>query len=416
MKYPAPKVAQTILQGLSPRYEGFHNVKILPEVFETAVALSRRYLPGRYLPDKALDLLDEACAAVRLDDKTKTVTAHDIARVCARQSGIPLQKLEAKSQSAAELYAAISQRVTGQAEAVKSVCAAMCRAASGLSDASKPMGSFLFLGPTGVGKTELAKALTQEIFGTEKALLRFDMSEYMEQHAVSRLIGAPPGYVGHGEGGRLTQAVRRRPYCAVLFDEVKKAHPDALNLLLQIIDEGRLTDSEGYTADFTNTVIILTSNAGAQCRVSDVPLGFGQSTASFCKSDALAAARGIFRPELLGRLDEVTVFYPLDRASLLAIAERQLCLLEARAQNAGMKLGHTDDVCAALVDMSNCARYGAREIKHTLEKEISRLLADASPAKKSALVLDADGGKIIIKEMRSDKKEQIRLGCVAMTS
>ncbi|MEG2436446.1 MAG: ATP-dependent Clp protease ATP-binding subunit, partial [Ruthenibacterium sp.] len=281
---PSIATAQEILTGLAPRYAAFHQLTITPTALSEAVTLSARYLPTRFLPDKALDLLDEACALTRMraqDTATQKtveplcVTENEIAEVCARQSGVPLEKMTVQNCARlADLEQALSQRVLGQATAVHALAAALQCAGTGLSDACRPIGSFLFLGPSGVGKTALAKALADVFFGSEKALLCFDMSEYMEQHTVSRLVGAPPGYVGHGEGGQLTEAVRRRPYSVVLFDEIEKAHPDIYNLLLQILEDGRLTDSEGRCVHFANTVVILTSNLGAKAMAEQSSLGF----------------------------------------------------------------------------------------------------------------------------------------------
>ncbi|MEG2931347.1 MAG: ATP-dependent Clp protease ATP-binding subunit, partial [Ruthenibacterium sp.] len=265
---PCAAAAETILRGLAPQYEAYHGVILTPDAISAAVTLSVRYLPERCLPDKALDLLDEACASVHLaalpqadSIMPRTVTPDEIAAVCARQSGVPAAKLTvSRTLALSTLEARLMRHIVGQEQAVQSVAGALRRAGTGLAEPGRPVGAFLFLGPTGVGKTALARALAAEYYGSEKALLRFDMSEYMEQHSVSRLVGAPPGYVGHGEGGQLTEAVRRRPYSVVLFDEIEKAHPDVCNLLLQILEDGRLTDSEGRCVSFASTLIILTSN------------------------------------------------------------------------------------------------------------------------------------------------------------
>ena len=281
---PTPTAAETILAGLMPRYERYHGVAIPSTAIHAAVELSVRYLPGRYLPDKAIDLLDEAAAARRIAENSsekKALTPADIARVVSKASGVPAERVgEAERERLAQLEQRLAAEVIGQPRAVASVAAAIRRSRTGLRENNRPIGAMLFLGPTGVGKTQLARTLAKGWFGSEKALLRFDMSEYMERHTVARLIGAPPGYVGHDEGGQLTEAVRRRPYSVVLFDEIEKAHSDIQNLLLQILEDGTLTDAQGRRADFSNTIILLTSNLGARCLAGQTaPMGFGAAGA-----------------------------------------------------------------------------------------------------------------------------------------
>ena len=281
---PAPQQAEKILTGLMPRYERYHGVAIPSTAIHAAVELSVRYLPGRYLPDKAIDLLDEAAAARRIAENSsekKALTPADIARVVSKASGVPAERVgEAERERLAQLEQRLAAEVIGQPRAVASVAAAIRRSRTGLRENNRPIGAMLFLGPTGVGKTQLARTLAKCWFGSEKALLRFDMSEYMERHTVARLIGAPPGYVGHDEGGQLTEAVRRRPYSVVLFDEIEKAHSDIQNLLLQILEDGTLTDAQGRRADFSNTIILLTSNLGARCLAGQTaPMGFGAAGA-----------------------------------------------------------------------------------------------------------------------------------------
>ena len=281
---PTPTAAETILAGLMPRYERYHGVAIPSTAIHAAVELSVRYLPGRYLPDKAIDLLDEAAAARRIAENSsekKALTPADIARVVSKASGVPAERVgEAERERLAQLEQRLAAEVIGQPRAVASVAAAIRRSRTGLRENNRPIGAMLFLGPTGVGKTQLARTLAKCWFGSEKALLRFDMSEYMERHTVARLIGAPPGYVGHDEGGQLTEAVRRRPYSVVLFDEIEKAHSDIQNLLLQILEDGTLTDAQGRRADFSNTIILLTSNLGARCLAGQTaPMGFGAAGA-----------------------------------------------------------------------------------------------------------------------------------------
>ncbi|MEG2595184.1 MAG: ATP-dependent Clp protease ATP-binding subunit [Ruthenibacterium sp.] len=408
---PSIATAQEILTGLAPRYAAFHQLTITPTALSEAVTLSARYLPTRFLPDKALDLLDEACALTRMraqDTATQKtveplcVTENQIAEVCARQSGVPLEKMTVQNCARlADLEQALSQRVLGQATAVHALAAALQCAGTGLSDACRPIGSFLFLGPSGVGKTALAKALADVFFGSEKALLRFDMSEYMEQHTVSRLVGAPPGYVGHGEGGQLTEAVRRRPYSVVLFDEIEKAHPDIYNLLLQILEDGRLTDSEGRCVHFANTVVILTSNLGAKAMAEQSSLGFVNcEQKSFAERDVLRAAKEAFRPELIGRMDELLVFHPLARETLLQIGENLLLELETRAAAVKIVLHHTAEATALLVKDAYAPRYGARPLRRVITREVEQVLAAAqikACAARVTYLLCVEAEKLVLK-------------------
>ena len=334
---PTPAAAETILAGLMPRYERYHGVSIPPEAIHAAVELSVRYLPGRYLPDKAIDLLDEAAAARRIADASggrRALTPADIAKVVSKASGVPAERVgEAERERLANLEQRLAAEVIGQPQAVAAVASAIRRSRTGLRESGRPIGAMLFLGPTGVGKTQLARTLAKCWFGSEKALLRFDMSEYMERHTVARLLGAPPGYVGHDEGGQLTEAVRRRPYSVVLFDEIEKAHSDIQNLLLQILEDGNLTDSQGRRADFSNTIILLTSNLGARCLSGQTsPLGFGAAAAETRRrgQQAIQEAKEFFRPELMGRLDETVLFDPLGPEQLAGIADRLLVELEQR--------------------------------------------------------------------------------------
>ena len=382
---PTPAQARDILAGLAPRYERYHGVMITPEALDDAVELSVRYLPGRSLPDKAIDLMDEASAAARIraerEGRTSpALTREDMAQVVARASGIPAQRVgEAERERLALLESRLAAEVVGQDKAVHAVAAAIRRSRTGLGEPGRPIGALLFLGPTGVGKTALSKALARSWFGSDKALLKFDMSEYQESHTVARLLGAPPGYLGHDEGGQLTEAVRRRPYSVVLFDEIEKAHPDIQNILLQILEDGCLTDSMGRKADFTNTIILLTSNLGARCLAGQgAPLGFaaGQE-AAFEKqaAAAIAEAKGFFRPELVGRLDEMIVFRPLGSDSLCRIADRLLGQLEQRAARSGYTLTHTPGVCRALAAKA-ASPYGARELRRQVDRAVEQALAD----------------------------------------
>ena len=379
---PTPADAEAILNGLMPRYERYHGVSIPPQAIHAAVELSVRYLPGRYLPDKAIDLLDEAAAACRIAEKgseKKALTPADIAHVVSKASGVPAERVgEAERERLAQLEERLSAEVIGQPRAVAAVASAIRRSRTGLRETGRPIGAMLFLGPTGVGKTQLARTLAKCWFGSEKALLRFDMSEYMERHTVARLIGAPPGYVGHDEGGQLTEAVRRRPYSVVLFDEIEKAHGDIQNLLLQILEDGSLTDAQGRRADFSNTIILLTSNLGARCLAGQTaPLGFGAVAAENKRrgQQAIQEAKEFFRPELMGRLDEVVLFDPLGPAQLTGIADRLLCELEERAARQGYTLRHTPAAAKALAG-EKMPPYGARELRRTVSRAVEQALAD----------------------------------------
>ncbi|MCQ5078573.1 ATP-dependent Clp protease ATP-binding subunit [Gemmiger formicilis] len=379
---PTPANTEAILNGLMPRYERYHGVSIPPQAIHAAVELSVRYLPGRYLPDKAIDLLDEAAAACRIAEKgseKKALTPADIAHVVSKASGVPAERVgEAERERLAQLEERLSAEVIGQPRAVAAVASAIRRSRTGLRETGRPIGAMLFLGPTGVGKTQLARTLAKCWFGSEKALLRFDMSEYMERHTVARLIGAPPGYVGHDEGGQLTEAVRRRPYSVVLFDEIEKAHGDIQNLLLQILEDGSLTDAQGRRADFSNTIILLTSNLGARCLAGQTaPLGFGAVAAENKRrgQQAIQEAKEFFRPELMGRLDEVVLFDPLGPAQLTGIADRLLCELEERAARQGYTLRHTPAAAKALAG-EKVPPYGARELRRTVSRAVEQALAD----------------------------------------
>ena len=382
---PTPAQAAAILEGLAPRYERYHSVHLPPETLREAVELSVRYLPGRFLPDKAIDLVDEAGAAARIRAEREgkadpTLTREDIARVVAQASGVPVERVGEKERERLDkLESRLNAEIVGQQKAVAAVAGAIRRSRTGLGEPGRPMGAMLFLGPTGVGKTALAKALAASWFGSEKALLKFDMSEYQEQHTTARLLGAPPGYLGHDEGGQLTEAVRRRPYSVVLFDEIEKAHPDIQNILLQILEDGQLTDAMGRKADFRNTIVLLTSNLGARFLAGQsAPLGFAAgSEAVFEKQSAQAIeeAKKWFRPELVGRLDELIVFRPLAEDSLCAIAEKLLGQLEARAARNGYQLTHTPRVGAVLAARAR-SPYGARELRRQVDRAVEQALAN----------------------------------------
>ena len=382
---PTPQQAADILEGLAPRYERYHHVHLPQETLREAVELSVRYLPGRCLPDKAIDLVDEACAAARIRAEREgtadpVLTREEIARVVAQASGVPAERVGEKERERLDkLEERLNAEIVGQQRAVAAVAGAIRRSRTGLGEPGRPMGAMLFLGPTGVGKTALARALAVSWFGSEKALLRFDMSEYQEPHTTARLLGAPPGYLGHDEGGQLTEAVRRRPYSVVLFDEIEKAHPDIQNILLQILEDGCLTDAMGRKADFRNTIVLLTSNLGARFLAGQsAPLGFAAGSEALFEKQAEQAveeAKKWFRPELMGRLDETIVFRPLAEESLCAIAEKLLGQLEERAARSGYQLSHTPRVGAALAARAR-SPYGARELRRQVDRAVEQALAD----------------------------------------
>lgn len=390
---PTPARALTILKTLKPKYEAFHGCAIGEDALEAAVTLSARFLNDRFLPDKAIDLMDEAAAKKMLtladaaDRPAETVTAEDIAAVLSEQTGIPAESLQAdEKQRLASLETLLSSHVIGQEQAVKAVSAAIRRARVGLADPNRPMGVFFFCGPTGVGKTELAKAIAGGVFRNEKALVRVDMSEYTEAHAVARLFGSPPGYVGFEEGGRLTEQLRRRPYCVLLFDEVEKAHPDVFNSLLQILEEGTLTSAAGKTVNCRNSIVIMTSNAGDRY-VSEALPRLGFSPAAGAEALAEAAVKGelkkIFRPEFLNRIDEIVVFRKLSRQDLCRIAEKMLGELAARAAGFGLKLTFCEALPEFIVARCESGSYGARPLRRFITANIEnplseRLLADGT--------------------------------------
>ena len=382
---PTQVGALAVLEGLRPRYERHHGLPISQEALRAAVELSVRYLPERFLPDKAIDLMDEACAHVRLsaaqtedEGAVRTVGAEDVAAVVSAWTGIPAQSVSAsEGERLARLEEELHRRVIGQEEAVGAVCRAIRRSRMGLGDPSRPMGSFLFLGPTGVGKTELCRALAAAVYGDERALIRVDMSEYMEKHSVSRLIGAPPGYVGYDEGGFLTERVRRRPWSVVLFDEMEKAHADVWSLLLQILEEGELTDSQGRKTSFRSAMVVMTSNLGARAMTETAPLGFtgaetGAAQYERARREVLRELERTMRPELLGRMDEVVVFRRLTEEELGRIAAGMIERLCERARRQGVTLRVTAEARALLASAGRDGRYGAR----TLRRRIRTALAD----------------------------------------
>ena len=436
---PDADAALSILKGLREKYEEFHKLHVTDAALEAAVKLSNRYITDRNLPDKAIDLMDEACAKVKLQNyklsipvhekerelaqvrkekasaisrqqyelaaqlrdkeailemgltyeksnydraigKQPEVTEEDIAAVISQWLNIPLQKLtQTESERLLHMEDDLHKRVIGQSEAVEAVSKAIRRARAGFKDKNRPVGSFLFLGPTGVGKTELAKALAENMFGDERALIRFDMSEYMEKHTASRLVGAPPGYVGYEEGGQLTDAVRRRPYSIILLDEIEKAHPDVFNLLLQIMEDGRLTDGQGRTTDFRNCVIIMTSNAGARMLADTKPLGFTLGEAQEDKdrkNKVLAEIKNVFRPEFLNRIDEITVFDSLHYDELVEIIKNMLRDLRAKLAENGLTLEVSQEARELLVKEGSDTRYGARPLRRAVRKMLEDPVSD----------------------------------------
>ena len=429
-----------ILKGLRPYYEEHHEVKITDEALEAAARLSERYISDRYLPDKAIDLMDEAAAGLRMGQygpgnsradltgellqarkdlesalmagdmeqarncrqtvkklenrlegrETKrgrkassTVTEEQIALTVSRWAKIPVQRLaEAESSRLRRLEQTLHKRVVGQEEAVSAVARAVKRGRVGLKDPGRPIGSFLFLGPTGVGKTELSKALAEVLFGREDAMIRVDMSEYMEKHSVSKLIGSPPGYVGHDDGGQLSEKVRRNPYAVILFDEIEKAHPDVFNILLQVLDDGHITDSQGRKVDFKNTVIIMTSNAGAGAIISPKKLGFAslenaKQDYEFMKNSVMNEVKQIFRPEFLNRIDETIVFHALQKEEIIQIAGMLLKDLTKRCESQlRIRISFKDSVKKWLADTGYDVKYGARPLKRAIQNRLEDQLAD----------------------------------------
>lgn len=435
---PSVEMTQKMLQGLSNYYADYHNVVLSDEVLNVAVTLSNRFVTDRQLPDKAIDLIDEASSKLKLDSdkggadkkalrqelkemetakrqaimvgnyKEATtiqekqaekerqlkhkqemknavrpeVTVDMLAEVIAEWTGIPTQQIEKQeSERLLHLEEELHQRVIGQDEAVTSVARAIRRSRSGLSNPSRPIGSFMFLGPTGVGKTELAKTLAESLFGDEEALIRVDMSEYMSKENVSRLIGSAPGYVGYDEGGQLTEKVRHKPYSVILFDEVEKAHPDVFNMLLQILDDGHVTDAKGRKVDFKNTVIIMTSNLGATELRDDKQVGFGAQDLSknqeAVKSKMMEALKQHFRPEFLNRIDETIVFHPLEESDMEKIVRLMLQSIEKRMELQGYKLKVTPAAVKHLAKEGHNAEYGARPMQRLLQKEVEDRLAEA---------------------------------------
>ena len=461
---PSEEDSILILKGLKDKYEAHHNVKILDEAIEAAVKLSSRYLNDRFLPDKAIDLIDEAGSKVRLSfsvvpdevkdleqrisdasaekdeaisaqnferaaeirDKIKeleeqigeykskkndenanfvgTVTAEHIAEIVSNWSGVPVVQLtEEEGARLLKLEEVLHNRLVGQDEAVSAVAKAIRRGRVGLKDPKRPIGSFIFLGPTGVGKTELCKALAEAMFGSEDMMIRLDMSEYMEKHTVSRLIGSPPGYVGFDEGGQLTEKVRRKPYSVLLFDEIEKAHPDVFNILLQILEDGILTDSQGRKVDFKNTVIIMTSNIGARL-ITEKKSSFGfvsnsENANDNIKDKVLSELKNAFKPEFLNRVDDIIVFTKLDKNAIKQIAENMLENLKTRLRNIEINIEFTEGVIDFLAEKGFDDIYGARplrrEIQRSVEDPLSEKILSGEFSKGSKIKCDFLGDKIV---------------------
>jgi len=438
---PSREQATEILRGLRDRYEAHHRVQITEEALLAAVELSMRYIPGRVLPDKAIDVIDEAGARVRLKSMTKPPDLSDIevqikrlnhekeesvrnadyeraaslrdqaisldqkkeqitrewqerrneiegvvdgeviAEVVSKMTGVPLTRLEKEeAERLLELEAELHRRVVSQEEAISAVARSVRRSRSGLKDPNRPMGSFIFIGPSGVGKTLLAKTLAEFMFGNEDALISIDMSEYMEKHNVSRLIGAPPGYVGYEEGGQLTERIRRRPYSVVLLDEIEKAHPDCFNMLLQIMEEGRLTDSFGRHVDFRNTILIMTSNIGADKITHQSTFGFEKRdenvTYEKMKNTLKVELENYFRPEFLNRVDEVVVFHKLTKKELVNIVDLELKKVAKRLVEHGLSLEMTDEAKEFLLDKGTDEKFGARPLRRAIEQYVEDPLSE----------------------------------------
>jgi len=411
---PAPEEAIAILRGLRDRYEAHHDVRYTDEALVAAVELSGRYITGRFLPDKAIDLIDQAAARVRLNGQPggsplamKQVTVSDIAEVVSRATGIPVRDLtEEEKDRLLRLEENLHERVVGQDEAVSAVAEAVRRSRAGLGDPHRPVGSFLFLGPTGVGKTELGRALAGALFGADRTMVRLDMSEFAERHTVSRLVGAPPGYVGYEEAGQLTEAVRRRPYSVVLLDEIEKAHPDVFNILLQVLDDGRLTDGQGRTVDFSNTVLIMTSNLGSELMGRHGgALGFAGPSASEPDSQQddrhgrlMRRLRESFRPEFLNRIDEIVTFRQLGQAELRQITGLLLEQTRQRLRARGVTVRFTGPAVDWIAGHGFQPEFGARPMRRVIQREVenqlSRLLLDGQLAAGQQVTVGVRDGQL----------------------
>ena len=376
---PDQDKALTILRGLQENYQDFHGVRLTDEALQAAISLSIRYLSDRYLPDKALDLIDEACAVKKIqlaqeETERPDVSREDIASIVERITGIKVQGImDNEREHLLNLDKLLRQRIVGQDQAVQKVSEAILRSRAGIQNPKRPIGSFLFLGPTGVGKTALAKALAERLFGNELEMVRLDMSEYMEKHAVARLVGPPPGYVGFEEGGQLTEAVRRRLYSIVLLDEIEKAHPDVFNTLLQVLDEGRLTDSKGRTIDFKNTILIMTSNIGSQQILES--LKSEQGLTAETQEEVLSLLQHSFRPEFLNRIDETVIFNPLRAEDMINIVKIMVQQLQERLKHQKIQLHLSEEVYAFLAQKGYQPEFGARPIQRSIMRYLETPLA-----------------------------------------
>jgi len=395
-----PSVEETIeiLKGIKKEFEKHHGVTITDEALVAAAKLGARYITDRFLPDKAIDLIDEAAAMKRLSEDQKIVDENEIAKVVEQWTGIPVSRMmESEREKLMHLEELLHRRVVDQEDAVSTVARTIRKARAGLKDPKRPSGVFLFLGPTGVGKTELAKALAEVLFGTEDALIRIDMSEYTEKHSVSRLIGAPPGYVGYEEGGQLTEAVRRRPYSVILLDEIEKAHPEVFNVLLQVFDDGRLTDGKGNTVDFRNTIIIMTSNIASQQILDALEEGITNLTGLI--EDEM---RRHFKPEFINRIDAAIIFKPLTLEHMKKIVELQLKRLEERIREQKRNIVFTEAAKEYLANRGYLPAMGARPLRRIIENEVESILADkiisGEFAEGETLTIDADEYGVIFKK------------------
>ena len=404
---PDGECCERMLLALRGSLEAHHGLRITDEAVSAAIRLSTRYICDRYLPDKAIDLLDEAASRVRVEGSPSRtqVEASDVAEVVSAWTGVPASAItEPESERLLRLEEALHRRVVGQDEAVSAVARAIRRGRVGLADPRRPLGSFLFLGPTGVGKTELCRALAEAVYGDEEALIRLDMSEYMEKHAVSKLIGSPPGYVGYGEGGQLTERVRRRPWSVVLFDEIEKAHEDVYNLLLQIMEDGRLTDSEGRRADFRSTIVVMTSNVGAKAITENRPaLGFSGTARDgdgAVREAVMAELRQTFRPEFLNRVDDAIVFRRLTPADVRRIARGLTDAVRERMRALGVQLEVTDAALDLLAERGFDPTYGARPLRRCictqLEDPAAEALLSGRTGPGDRLIADAKDGKLVL--------------------
>ena len=404
---PDGECCERMLLALRDSLEAHHGLRITDEAVSAAIRLSTRYICDRYLPDKAIDLLDEAASRVRVEGSPARtqVEASDVAEVVSAWTGVPASAItEPESERLLRLEEALHRRVVGQDEAVSAVARAIRRGRVGLADPRRPLGSFLFLGPTGVGKTELCRALAEAVYGDEEALIRLDMSEYMEKHAVSKLIGSPPGYVGYGEGGQLTERVRRRPWSVVLFDEIEKAHEDVYNLLLQIMEDGRLTDSEGRRADFRSTIVVMTSNVGAKAITENRPaLGFSGAARDgdgAVREAVMAELRQTFRPEFLNRVDDAIVFRRLTPADVRRIARGLTDAVRERMRALGVQLEVTDAALDLLAERGFDPTYGARPLRRCictqLEDPAAEALLSGRTGPGDRLIADAKDGKLVL--------------------